>query len=325
MRSTGTPGVAPPSLKYCSTRVRGKRSMPAGTGVCVVKTVDARPTSRAVSKSSPGPSSQRAHAADAEQQLLAHPVLAVAAVEAVGHVDVVLGVPLDVGVQHQQRHAADAGDPDPGDQVGPTGHRDGDRGARAVGLAQQRDRQAVGVEDRVGLLLPALARQRLAEVAVAVEQAHADDRDAEVARGLEVVAGEDAQAAGVLREDGGDAELRGEVRDRAGSFLRLTPLEPAVAGEVGLQIGAGLAELLQEALVGCQLLEPGPADGAEELDRVPPRRLPQPGVHGLEDVLRLRVPGPAQVARQVAQGAQRRGEDGSDRESSNRSHQRKVA
>ena len=31
---------------------RGKRSMPAGTGVCVVKTVPARETSSAVSKSS---------------------------------------------------------------------------------------------------------------------------------------------------------------------------------------------------------------------------------------------------------------------------------
>ena len=29
--------------------------MPAGTGVCVVKTVEARDTSRAVSKSRPGP------------------------------------------------------------------------------------------------------------------------------------------------------------------------------------------------------------------------------------------------------------------------------
>ena len=50
---------------------------------------------------------QRPDAADAEQQLLAEPVLAVAAVEPVGDVDVVLGVALDVGVQHQQRHPAD--------------------------------------------------------------------------------------------------------------------------------------------------------------------------------------------------------------------------
>ena len=93
------------------------------------------------------------------------------------------------------------------------GQADDDLGDRAVVLAQQRQRQAVGVEDRVGLLLPAVARQRLAEVAVPVEQPDADDRHAEVARGLEVVAGQDAETAGVLRQHRGDAELRGEVAD----------------------------------------------------------------------------------------------------------------
>ena len=65
----------------------------------------------------PAVRAERADAADAEQQLLAQPVLAVAAVEPVGDVAVVVGVALDVGVEHQQRHPADAGHPDPGDQV----------------------------------------------------------------------------------------------------------------------------------------------------------------------------------------------------------------
>ena len=58
IRSTGTPptGLSGP-LKYCSTRLRGNRSMPAGTGVCVVNTVPARVTSSAVSKSREGPPS----------------------------------------------------------------------------------------------------------------------------------------------------------------------------------------------------------------------------------------------------------------------------
>ena len=237
--------------------------MPAGTGVWVVKTVPARPTSSAVSKSSwtalgdreladplqaeeagvalvgvedlgrgragdPRVGAERADAADAEQQLLAEPVLAGAAVEPVGHVAVVVGVVLDVGVEQQQRHPADLGHPDPGDQRRAAGQRDGDLGAGAVGLAQQRQRQPVGVDDRVALLLPALARQRLPEVAVPVEQADADERDAEVAGGLEVVAGEDAEAAGVLRQHGGDAELRREVADRAGRVLAGLALVPAV-------------------------------------------------------------------------------------------------
>ena len=87
----------------------------------------------------------------------------------------------------------------------------GERLAR--GVAHQGDRQLVGVEHRVVLLLPAVRRQRLLEVAAAIEQPHAEDRDPEVAGALEVVAGEDAESAGVLREHLGDAVLRGEVRD----------------------------------------------------------------------------------------------------------------
>ena len=162
----------------------------------------------------PGERADRAHAADAEQHLLAQPVLGVAAVQPVGDGADDLAVLLHVGVEQQQRHAADLGDPDAGGQRLVAGQPDLDLGDRAVLLAQQRERQAVGVEHRVGLLLPAVAGQRLAEVAVPVEQADADDRHAEVAGGLEVVAGQDAEAAGVLRQHRGDAELRGEVADR---------------------------------------------------------------------------------------------------------------
>jgi hypothetical protein len=66
----------------------------------------------------------------------------------------------------------------------------------------------VRVEVRVALLLPSVRGQRLAEVAVAVEQADPHQRQAEVAGRLEVVAGEHAQATGVLGEGLGDAELR---------------------------------------------------------------------------------------------------------------------
>ena len=70
--------------------------------------------------------------------------------------------------------------------------------ARAVGLAEQLHRQAVRVQRRVVLQLPAVGGQALREVAGAVQQPDADQRDAEVGGGLEVVTGEDAEAAGVL-------------------------------------------------------------------------------------------------------------------------------
>ena len=145
---------------------------------------------------------KRAHAADAEQDLLAQPVLDVAAVQPVGDLTQVVGVLLDVGVEEVQRHAADVGSPHRRAQRQP---RDVDFDAHAVDGGQ---RHRIRVEIGVALLLPAVDRQLLAEVPVAVEQPDADERDAEVGRRLEMVAGEHAETARVLRERLGDAELR---------------------------------------------------------------------------------------------------------------------
>ena len=120
--------------------------------------------------------------------------------------------------------------PDVGVQLAAAGQVEGDDAGGVVVLAQQAQRQPVGVEDRVGLLLPAVAVEALLEVAGLVEQADADDRDAEVGGRLEVVTGEDAEAAGVLRQHLGDAELGAEVADRLrGAALDLAGprLEPA--------------------------------------------------------------------------------------------------
>ncbi len=274
----------------------------------------------------PGERADRPHAADAEQHLLAQPVLGVAAVQAVGDGADDLAVLLHVGVEQQQRDAADLGDPDAGGQRLLVGQADDDLGDRAVVLAQQRQRQAVGVEDRVGLLLPAVAGQRLAEVAVPVEQPDADDRHAEVAGGLEVVAGQDAETAGVLRQHRGDAELRGEVADGRGQRrlrggVLLVPPRP---GHVLLEVRAGRGEPAEEVLVGGQLVQTGRRHGAEEPHRVVARGLPRTGVDGREEVLGLGVPGPAQVACQLAERVQRLGQDGTDGEPTDCSHRSTI-
>ena len=68
---------------------------------------------------------QRAHAADAEDELLVEPHLAAADVEDVGDRAVGVVVVGDVGVEQQDRHPADLGDPDGGVQVA-AGERDAD-------------------------------------------------------------------------------------------------------------------------------------------------------------------------------------------------------
>ena len=272
----------------------------------------------------PREGAQGAHAADAEQQLLEQPVLGGAAVEPVGHLTQRQRVVLHVGVEQQQRHPTDLRDEDPRDQLGIPGHRQTHLRGGSVSLAKQRDRQAVGVEHRVGLLLPALPGELLAEVAVLVEQPDPDERHAQVAGGLQVVTGEDAEAAGVLRQHGGDAVLGREVRDRLRSLRPGLLLEPAGAGEVLLEVGVRQLQHPHEALVRRQLLQPGARDGPQRLDRIMTALAPDLRVDGGEDVLRLRVPGPAQVGRQVAQQAQGLGQDGADGESSDGSHGRTL-
>src|SRR6266536_4863488 len=67
-----------------------------------------------------------------------------------------------------------------------------DRGALAV--AKQGERLAVRIPGRVTLGLPAGLGQRLGEIAVPVQQPHADQRHAEIAAGLQVVAGQDRKS-----------------------------------------------------------------------------------------------------------------------------------
>ena len=63
-------------------------------------------------------------------------------------------------------------------------------------------------------MLPAVDVEPLPEIALVVVEADADERDAEVGRALDVVAGQDAEAAGVDRQRLVQAELGREVGHR---------------------------------------------------------------------------------------------------------------
>ena len=206
--------------------------------------------------------------ADAEQQFLPEPVLAAAAVEPVGDLAQRRVVLLHVGVEQQQRDPADLRDPDLRGHGRAVGQGDGHPDRRAVcpahpalarpalarpALTEQGQRQAVRVARRVAFGLPALGRQGLGEVAVPVEQAHADQGHAEVAAGLQVIAGQDAQAARVLRQRRGDPVLGREVRHGRGRAGQVrVGLVPARAGGVLAQVVDGVAQPPQEPPVGGQ-------------------------------------------------------------------------
>ena len=177
--------------------------MPAGTGVCVVKTVRERARSSASSTAAPrsqllarelergerrvalvhvddagldAERAQRAHAADAEQDVLRQPRARVADVEPRRDPARSAGVLGPVGVEQEQRHAADVDAPDLG------GHRRGRRSGRSIvsgsppSSGDERGGQPLGVGGHPVLVLPAAGVDALAEVALAVHQPDRDER-----------------------------------------------------------------------------------------------------------------------------------------------------
>ena len=157
---------------------------------------------------------EHAHAADAEHELLAEPVLAVAAVERVGDVARPVGVALDLRVEEVERHAADlrAPDAEPDGHELPVASASSTTGAIGTSVSGSRLVSMRGI----ALDLAVVLVEPLAEVAAAVEEADADERDAELGGRLQVVAGEDAEPARVDRAGSRRARTRRRSTRRGG-------------------------------------------------------------------------------------------------------------
>ena len=112
---------------------------------------------------------------------------------------------------------------------------------------------------RVVLGLPSVRGEALAEVAGAIQQTDADQRQPEIRGGLEVVTGEDPEATRIVGQYLGDAEFHGEVGDSGrhrvpGRHLMLVPAGPV---EVVVEVRGGGVEPGEEVLVRGEFVEPG--------------------------------------------------------------------
>ena len=156
-RSTGTPPASSSGPATRRTSSASNRSLPAETGVWMVNTLSRRTSAHACASDRPlcdvlaralgeeergvalvqvpdrrleAERPDGAHAADAQHELLVEPHLAAADVQDVGDRPVGGRVLGDVGVEQEDRHAPDLGDPDRGEQVAP-GQLDRDRQRQA--------------------------------------------------------------------------------------------------------------------------------------------------------------------------------------------------
>ncbi len=155
---------------------------------------------------------EHADAADAEDDLLLDARLAVAAVEPRRQLAIPRRVFFEVRVEQIQLHAADAHAPHRHEHGAIAERHRGDR-RLAVGSHGRLDRRFMPVQLLVDLLLPPVGRQPLMEVALRIHEADADQRHAEVAGLLAVIAGEHAEAAGIDRQRLVQRELGREVGD----------------------------------------------------------------------------------------------------------------
>ena len=167
--------------------------------------------------------------------------------------------------------------------------------------------------------MPAISRKRLPEVASPIEESDTDDGNAQITGSLEVIARENSEATGVLRQGLGDTEFRREVRDGTGR-LRTEMLKPSVCSQVRVQIGSGVPDARHELRIGRQFIPPGSRHLTEHRGRVVLHVCPQRRVNAREELTCARMPGPAQVHGEIGKRRQRLRQNGADGESSDRSH-----
>ena len=152
-----------------------------------------------------------AHAPNAEHNLLLDARAAISTVELMGDVAGVLVVLGQIGVQQVETDVPAARVPDfAADRT--SWQVDPHVQLAAVLTQHRRDRKALEVGIGVLGVLGALRVDGLGEIALTIEQTHADERQAHVAGRLAVIASEYPQAAGVDREALVEAEFCAEVR-----------------------------------------------------------------------------------------------------------------
>ena len=161
----------------------------------------------------------QADPADAQHHLLLEAVLVVTTVQLVRDGAVLPVVVGDIRIQKVQRDAAHRQGPYLG-MNGAAGKVNSHLEPLAVFVAHRRHRHFGVLLWRVVVYLVAVQRDRLLEIAVAVQQADAQHVHVAIAGFFEVVAGEYAQAAGVQAHRSVQPKFHAEIRHPgAGSVL----------------------------------------------------------------------------------------------------------
>ncbi len=232
---------------------------------------------------------ERPKTADAQHDFLPNARVVVAAVELVGNGAIFrTEIFRDVGIEENQAHPAHIQQPDFDlDRAIGEIYLDANFPVVRVGCGQ--NRECIEVTGGIAFLLPAIGIQILPKVAVLIQKRHADERKVEVARRFQVVAGEDAEAAGINRKALGQTVFRGEVGDEFSTFATGRPLH---VGVIALTCQVVLVYVTR---VGGGSLERGLRNPIEHYDRVITSLFPDGWVQAAEESANDRFPTPDDV------------------------------
>ena len=162
----------------------------------------------------------------------------------------------NVGVEQIDVHPPDAQFPNPGENFPiENRHRNEKLHFAAASFA---DWQVIKILVQINRCLNAVLIDLLPEIAVAIEQTNRDEIQIEIARRFAMIAGQNAEAAGVIRNRFVKTELGGKIGDRildrgAGPGLPVRVL----ASEIFLEILENLFELPQKSSCPVRALPAG--------------------------------------------------------------------
>ena len=155
---------------------------------------------------------QRFHAADAQNNFLADAHFEIAAIK-LGRDQAILGVVFRcVGIEQIQTDAADLQLPDFGENVA-TKKLDGDEQI-GIALAHFANREVMKILIQTDGLLNAVLVDLLFEITVAIKESDGDEVQIEIARGFAMIARQNAQTAGIIRDRFVKTKFGREIRDR---------------------------------------------------------------------------------------------------------------
>ena len=247
-------------------------------------------------------------ATDAEDDLLLDAGLLVAAVEAGGELAIPGGVALGVGVHEDDAHLARVDAPEV-DKDRPVIELDLDLDAVPVLVNEREDGGITKADLGVDRFLPAVGGDALAKVALGVHKADSEEGDAEVTGLFEVVAREDAEAAGIDGDRVVKAELGRKVGDRPRVEVGVCLAVPLVAvAHVGVEAHHDLVEFAAEGDIGGQLLELFGGHAAQHFDGVVAGGAPEGIVPEAKEVAGVGLPDPPEVVDELIEPRDRLGE-----------------